>query len=612
MSSRAERMTALGALGIALAAVRDFAPLLYPYGLGPGWSPLTQAWFFLVDLLWVATMLVTYWRAPSGRMWKLFLALQALGALGVMWVIPTSLTWTLSQLLIGLGSVLFVHLVLAFPSGTLVDRYDRLLVIGGYIFVAATRIAWLTVWKPPFQKDSFSPVNPYVVWPDAGLATLFGPVAIVILTPVLFGAVLVGLWRHWSRASPATRRALLPITIAAPLQLVLTVAWHVADAAPDLSGVIRAALQHPIAGLAGVVFPVGFLLGLIRARLARAGIADLAVELGRGVPLGRLRDTLSRALRDPTLQLAFPAPAGEGFVDSGGQPIDVAATAARERGVSYLERSGETLAAFIFDPAIEREDPGRVEAVGSMARLALENERLAAQVRAQLEEVRASRARIVEAGDVERRRIERDLHDGAQQRLVALAMRLDQARAGSAEATALIDSTTAELLTAVQEVRDLARGVHPTILTDSGLAAAVEALAERTPFPVISDVTDARFSPDVEVTAYYVIAEALTNIARYAEATEARIGVGARNGRVIVEVADNGRGGADPAAGTGLRGLADRLATVGGELSVTSPHGAGTVITASLPVHVETGRAQPGTDTDESPGLGRPIPSGQP
>jgi signal transduction histidine kinase len=219
-----------------------------------------------------------------------------------------------------------------------------------------------------------------------------------------------------------------------------------------------------------------------------------------------------------------------------------------------------------------------------MARLALENERLAAQVRAQLEEVRASRARIVEAGDAERRRIERDLHDGAQQRLVALAMRLDQAREGTAGAAALIDSTTAELLTAIKEVRDLAHGLHPTILTESGLAAAVDALAERTPFPVTASVTEDRFPTEVEAAAYYVIAEGLTNIARYADATEARVDVMAFDGRLQVTVADNGRGGADPTAGSGLRGLADRLAAVGGEFKVASSPGAGTTLTARVPI----------------------------
>jgi signal transduction histidine kinase len=474
--------------------------------------------------------------------------------------------------------------VLSFPSGRLVDRYDRRIVVGAYGLLAVTRIGWLLFWKPPFQKDAFSPINPYVLWPNADLAALLGPTAIVLLTPLLFGAVIVGLWRHWQRASPATRRALLPITLAAPIQLALTVMWHVADAYPDASPFIRPVLQHPVAGLAGVVFPVGFLVGLLRARLARAGIADLAVELGRGIPLGGLRDTLARALRDPTLDVAFPAPMGDGYVDADGRPIELPSAPDSRRAVSLLEREGETLAAFIYDPAIEREDPGRVEAVGSMARLALENERLAAQVRAQLEEVRASRARIVEAADAERRRIERDLHDGAQQRLVALAMRLDQAREGSAEATALIDSTTAELLTAVKEVRDLARGLHPTILTDSGLAAAIEALAERTPFPVAISLPDRRFPVEVEVAAYYVIAEALTNVARYAGATEAHVEAGLADGRLVIRVSDDGRGGADPRAGSGLRGLADRLATIGGELGVNSPPGAGTVLTASLPV----------------------------
>jgi signal transduction histidine kinase len=584
VTDRSERAVALAAVGVVLAAIQYLGPFLYPYGLGPGWSLVSQAWFFAVQLLWVAAMVVTYWRDPSGRMWTLFLALQLVGTLGVIWILPTSLTWTLGQLLIGLGSVVFIHLVLAFPSGRLGDWYDRGVVAGAYLFVAVSRIAWLLVWKPPFQKDAFSPANPYVIWPNPDLARLFGPIAILVITPFLFAAVLIGLWRHWQRASPARRRALLPIVLAAPLQLALTVAWHVADANPEEWSGIRTALQHPVAGLAGVVFPVAFLVGLVRARLARAGIGDLAVELGRGVPLGGLRDTLARALRDPTLALAFPGPSGAGYVDSEGQPVTLPEPSDGSRRVTRLERDGEMLAALVYDPAIEGEDRGRVEAVGSMAGLALENERLAAQVRAQLEEVRASRTRIVEAADAERRRIERDLHDGAQQRLLALAMRLDQARAGSNDAAAIIDATTTELMTAVREVRDLARGLHPTILTDSGLSAAVEALAERTPFPVTAVVTAARFPVAVEVAAYYTIVEGLTNVARYAGATEAWVEVEARDGVLSVTVRDDGRGGADPAAGSGLRGLADRLAALGGALLVVSPAGGGTTLTATLPI----------------------------
>jgi signal transduction histidine kinase len=583
MSGRVERAILLAGLGIALAAIQQFGPLLWPYGLGPSWSLATTAWYFIVDLVWVAAMIATYLRDPAGPMWKLFLAYRFVTTLSVLWVWPTSLGWTLSQLITGLGSVVFVHLVLAFPTGRLTDRYDRSLVMGAYVFLAVTRLAWVFVWRPTSSQVGFAPRNPFVVAPSEDLAWLFGPVSLVILAAVLFGAVVVGLARHWRRASPALRRSLLPITIAAPIQLGLTVAWYLAGAIPSEWGALRAALQSPLIGLAGLVFPVGYLVGLVQARLARAGVADLAVELGRGVPLGGLRDSLAKALRDPTLVLAFPAPAGDGLVRPDGAAVELPIEADPSRAVARLEHDGELLAVLVYDPAIEREDPGRVAAVASVARLALENERLAAQVRAQLEEVRASRTRIVEAQDAERRRIERDLHDGAQQRLVALAMRLDQARTTSAGAAELIDSTTIELLAAIREVRDLARGVHPPILTDAGLGAAVEALAERTPFPVTIEATDARFPPEVEAAAYFVVAEGLTNIARYADASGATVELRTEDGRLVVRVTDDGRGGADPGAGSGLRGLADRLAAVGGELTVTSEPGSGTTLLATLP-----------------------------
>jgi signal transduction histidine kinase len=579
-----ERLALLGGVGVALAAFQQFGPFLWPYEPPQSLSVASQAWFFTVEVLWVAAMLVTYRRNPTGPMWKLFLLYQVVGAIGVIWVVPTSLNWMLSQASIGIGSVVFVHLVLAFPSGRLADRYDRIVVATAYAFILAMRFAWIVVWKPPIDPVGFSPTNPYVLWPNADLARLFGPGAIVAMAPFLYAAVVVGLVRHWRRASPAVRRALLPIIVAAPLQLAITLSWHLVDAsASGLSG-LRAALEQPIVGLAGLVFPVGFLLGLLRTRLARGSIAELALELGRGVPLGGLRETLARALRDPTLVLAYPSASGAGFVDPDGQSIEIPAEAIAERGIARLERDGEMLAVLSYDPALDQEDPGRVSAVASMARMALENERLAAQVRAQLDEVRASRTRIVEAGDAERRRIERDLHDGAQQRLVALAMRLDQAREGSAGAAAIIDETTAELLRAIREVRDLARGLHPTILTDAGLAAAVEALAERTPFPVVVAVTDARFAPEIEAAAYYVVAEGLTNIARYAAATKARVDGSVEDGRLMVTITDDGLGGADPAGGSGLRGLMDRLAAIDGELSVNSPLGEGTTLTASFPI----------------------------
>ena len=428
--------------------------------------------------------------------------------------------------------------------------------------------------------------------------------AVVTVVPL----ILTALWRHWRDASPAGRRALLPVVVAFPIEAALAAADALVRAVGFQPGI--AFFDGPsgtaLRFVVPMILPIGLLITFLRPRLNRGRMAGLVVELGRGVPLGGLRDVLARALGDPSLQLAFAAPSGSGYVDAAGQPVDLPVNDPT-RTVTRLERGDELLGVLVHDPLIEVEDPGLVEAVGNAARLALENERLAAEVRAQLEEVRASRVRIVEAADAERRRVERDLHDGAQQRLVALAMRLQVAKQSTPEASALLDAATTELETAIGEVRGLARGVHPTILTESGLAAAIDALAERTTIPVIADVVDGRFDATVEATAYFVVAEALTNVVRYSGAGGARVTVREEGDALLVEVADDGRGGADPAAGSGLRGLDDRVAAIGGRLSVTSPAGGGTTIRAELPVHVSAEIAAPATDgplTDE------PVASG--
>jgi signal transduction histidine kinase len=242
----------------------------------------------------------------------------------------------------------------------------------------------------------------------------------------------------------------------------------------------------------------------------------------------------------------------------------------------------------VSDPALTEADPGLVAAVGSVAGLALENSRLTAEVRAQLEDVRASRARIVEAGDAERRRVERDLHDGAQQRLVTLAVRLQLGRDALGDeadpATArLLDAASAELDNALAQLRELARGIHPAILAEAGLGPAIRSLAERSAVPVRVTASDERSPTRVETAAYYVVAEALTNVVRYAAASEATVSVERSDGVLLVRVADDGVGGADPERGSGLRGLEDRVAAVGGTLTVTSPPHAGTTILAEFP-----------------------------
>jgi signal transduction histidine kinase len=202
-------------------------------------------------------------------------------------------------------------------------------------------------------------------------------------------------------------------------------------------------------------------------------------------------------------------------------------------------------------------------------------------------ELAASRARIVAAGDAERRRLERNLHDGAQQRLVALSLALRMARATVAAdhpAAELLDSAGQELMQALEELRELARGIHPAVLSDQGLRAALGALTGRSPVPVNLDVElGSDLPPPVEAAAYYVVAESLTNIAKYAGASVVEVTVRCDAGGTRVEVRDDGMGGADPAAGTGLRGLADRVDALGGVLHVSSPVGAGTTVTAELP-----------------------------
>jgi signal transduction histidine kinase len=221
-------------------------------------------------------------------------------------------------------------------------------------------------------------------------------------------------------------------------------------------------------------------------------------------------------------------------------------------------------------------------------RLVVENDRLTAEVEARLQEVRASRARIVEAGDLERRRVERDLHDGAQQRLVSLSLELQVARrtlgdGGDPALRGSLDRAADEALAALAELRDLALGIHPLILTEAGLGAAVESLADRTSVDVSVDVGPERFPPAVEGAAYFVISEALANVTKYAKATRASVQVRGLDDHLAIEVADDGIGGADPRAGSGLRGLADRLAALDGTISVVSPIGGGTRISAQIP-----------------------------
>jgi signal transduction histidine kinase len=343
------------------------------------------------------------------------------------------------------------------------------------------------------------------------------------------------------------------------------------------AGVALCLLAAPTAVVAIAV--LGGLRIVLRA-LARAMLAPRAPEGGP------VREMLAESLGDRTLSIAYWLPDRGTFVDDEGRQVELPAPGSG-RAWTAVERDGRRVAAIIHDAALDT-GPELVNAAAAAAALALDNERLKADLRARVEELRVSRVRIVEAGDMARRRLERDLHDGAQQQLVALALdlRLLKARVRDLEVESLVDDLAQKLAVALADLRELARGIHPAILTDRGLGPALEALAGRASLPVFTDITvDERLSPAIEAGAYFVVAEALTNVDKYAGASEAHVGVHREGDEIVVTVRDDGAGGAVVGAGSGLRGLNDRLSALDGALVVDSPPGRGTLVEARIPCH---------------------------
>jgi signal transduction histidine kinase len=334
-----------------------------------------------------------------------------------------------------------------------------------------------------------------------------------------------------------------------------------------------------------IALPFALFVGLIRSRLAHASIGDLVLRLEKVTPAG-IRDELATALRDPTLEVLFWLPERSSFVDVHGLPVELPEDGPT-RAVTMLEHQDEPLAAVVHDPIL-RDEPELMDIAAAAARLALENARLQAEVQAQLAKVKESRARIVAAGDEQRRKIERDLHDGAQQRLSALALELRRAQRhvdgkSDPEIQHLLGDAAEEVQVAANEIRDIARGIHPGILTQGGLAVALNALATRASVPVTVDARLQRVSSEIEITAYFVASEGLTNVAKHSSASRAWITATLEDGRFVIEVADDGVGGAETDGGTGLRGLADRVEAQGGRLRIISPAGEGTRIVGEIP-----------------------------
>jgi signal transduction histidine kinase len=399
------------------------------------------------------------------------------------------------------------------------------------------------------------------------------------------------------------------------LKLPVTVVALIAGGAPLVltAGLLVLGVQG-IGGLGGVddvgPFSLGVPAGIVLLLFAvpsailtvaildglHGGLRTLTASLlvPRTAPSGPVRELLAQSLGDATVSVAYWLPDRETFVDEAGHPVELPDIGSG-RAWTAVERDGRRVAAIVHDAALDT-GPELVNAAASAAALAIDNERLKADLRARVEELRESRLRIVEAGDEARRRLERDLHDGAQQQLVSLALdlRLLKAKVGDEDAARMVDAMSEKLGAALAELRELARGIHPAILTDQGLAAAIDALANRAPLPVESEVdVEERLPAPVEAAAYFLVAEALTNVVKYARATVVHVAISRSAGGVDVLVEDDGIGGADLSAGTGLRGLQDRVAALDGTLAVDSPPGGGTRLRAHMPVMPEPGTPAP-------------------
>jgi signal transduction histidine kinase len=555
------------------------------YALAAGAPPLALVGEVVVPASFVATGLFAWSRRPANRMGRLMvglgLCLLLIPLAGPPWLLlyPIGLVgFTLSGTLLG-------YLILAFPSGELRSNANRVLLAVTTVLPFVPRFFRLLSFDPAAQGLPFG--NPYLVIHNAAFAQAISPLpyvtdVILLISFTAFVAV------RWFRASRTGKRALLPMIVPTTVILVTLLAETLV-----ILGNAPAAIKEFLSASQFVIraaLPIGFLVGLLRIWMARGAVADLVVELGETPSPARLREALAHALGDPSLAVAYWSESSAAFVDANGAAVSMPVDGS-DRAVTLLERGGRPIAAIIHDAAL-LDEPGLVASVASALRLAVENDRLHAEVELQLEEVRASRARVVAAGDAERKRLERDLHDGAQQRLVSLtlALRLARRKLGADGDPALalsLDAASAEAKAALSELRELARGIHPQILTEAGLCAALQSLADRSPLHVsIETCAPERFSAAVEGAIYFVVSEALTNVAKYANATHAVVRTGWRDDGLLVEIADDGIGGADPARGSGLRGLADRLAAVDGTLEITSPSGGGTRVLAHIPTVV--------------------------
>jgi signal transduction histidine kinase len=536
----------------------------------PGLQAALMDW---ITLPYILAGVFAWSRRPDSRFGPLMIA-----AGFTMFV--SSLAWantaglqTIGQAFDLVPAAVFLHVFLAFPTGRLEHRFERALVAACYVAAFGLELVGMAL-------GGFGPDNLLEIVSEPGAAgTLLDVQLVAISAFCLIGVGVLAVRRRG--AGRPLRRSVALLVDAFAFGLVMIAALFLTGAfeGPAFETIRRATFF--VIGLA----PAAFLIGLLSARLARSALADLLLEMRADPAPADLRDALARALRDPSLALAYWLPEYETWADVDGRPTSPP-VATDGRAVTVIDRGGEHVAALLHDASLE-DEPELLEAVSAAAGIGLETARLHAELAARLDELRGSRVRVIEAGQKERQRLERNLHDGAQQRLVALSLELTRLKKqldADPEASSRVEHARSEIAMSLEELRDIARGLHPAVVSGHGLAVALESLAARAAVPVQLDVElDGRLPEPLEVAAYYLVSESLANIGKHAQASSATISVARCNGEVVIEIVDDGIGGADTEVGSGLRGLADRVEALDGRLRVWTPVGQGTRVRAEIP-----------------------------
>ena len=525
-----------------------------------------------ITLSFVLCGLVAWWRRPESRFGPLMIVAGFVNFLTTLSWTTVDVTFTIGQSLDLLVPVLFLHVFLAFPTGRLESRFERALLATAYPTAIGLELVRMML-------GGFGPHNLLEISPNQGVQEAVTRVQLsAVAAFCLVGVALLVVRRRRVGQLLRGSLALLYDAFGLALVMIALLLGSLVFGGPAVAEIRWATFVA--LGLA----PVAFLAGLLHSRLARSAVGNLVVEL-RGDPApAELQDALARALRDPSLELVYWLPEFRSYADLDGRPVKLPSE--DERAATQIDRDGEHIAALLHDPALE-DEPELLEAVTAAAGMAIDNGRLHAELRARLQELRGSRVRVIEAGHKERQRLERDLHDGAQQRLIALSLALSRLEARldvDPAARTGFKKARREISKSLEELRAVAHGLHPAVVSGHGLEVALEQLAARAPVPVRLCVTvTGRLPEHLEVAAFYLVSEGLTNIGKHAEATTATVDVGRTNRRLVVEVADDGVGGADTERGTGLRGLADRVEALDGRLQVWSPDGGGTRLRAEIP-----------------------------